>query len=79
MLIDGRIVAIPDDQQSKAREQLALPSDFFLMEATQLLQHDTGNGVVQIQLPPGLFVVAFENLYGQRRYGVVEMKDAMEI
>lgn len=79
MLIDGRIIAIPDDQQAKAREQLALPSDFFLMEATQLLQHDTGNGVVQIPLPPGLFVVAFENLYGQRRYGVVEIRGIQEI
>ena len=45
------------------------------VEATRVLQHETGNGVVQIPLPPGLFVVAFENLTGQRRYGVVMMEE----
>ncbi len=75
MLIDGQLIAVPEAQQRQAREQLDLPSDFALVEATRVLQHDTGNGVVQIPLPPGLFVVAFENLTGQRRYGVVMMEE----
>lgn len=75
MLIDGQLIAVPEARQRKAREQLDLPSDFPLVEATRVLQHDTGNGVVQIPLPPGLFVVAFENLTGQRRYGVVMMEE----
>ncbi len=75
MLIDGQLIAVPEARQRKAREQLDLPSDFSLVEATRVLQHDTGNGVVQIPLPPGLFVVAFENLTGQRRYGVVMMEE----
>lgn len=74
MLIDGQLIAVPEARQRKAREQLDLPSDFALVEATRVLQHDTGNGVVQIPLPPGLFVVAFENLTGQRRYGVVALE-----
>ena len=73
MLIDGQLVAIPEAQQRKARQQLDLPSDFYLVEATRLLQHDTGNGVVRITLPGGLLVAAFENLYGHRRYGVVNV------
>ncbi len=73
MLIDGQLIAVPEARQRKAREQLDLPSDFALVEATRVLQHDTGNGVVQIPLPPG--VVAFENLTGQRRYGVVMMEE----
>ncbi len=75
MLIDGQLIAVPEARQRKAREQLDLPSDFDLVEATRVLQHETGNGVVQIPLPPGLFVVAFENLTGQRRYGVVMMEE----
>jgi len=75
MLIDGQLIAVPEAQQRKAREQLDLPSDFDLVEATRVLQHETGNGVVQIPLPSGLFVVAFENLTGQRRYGVVMMEE----
>lgn len=75
MLIDGQLIAVPEAQQRKAREQLDLPSDFDLVEATRLLHHETGNAVVQIPLPPGLFVVAFENLTGQRRYGVVMMEE----
>ncbi len=75
MLIDGQLIAVPEARQRKAREQLDLPSDFDLVEATRVLQHETGNGVVQIPLPPGLFVVAFENLTGQRRYGVVMIEE----
>ena len=74
MLIDGQLIAVPEAQQRQAREQLDLPSSFALVEATQLLQHETGNGVVQIPLPPGLFVGAFEDLSGQRRYGVVTLE-----
>lgn len=74
MLIDGQLIAVPEAQQRQAREQMALPSAFDLVEATRVLQHDTGNGVVQIPLPPGLFVAAFEDLSGQRRYGVVTLE-----
>ncbi|UIP32560.1 hypothetical protein [Stutzerimonas kunmingensis] len=74
MLIDGQLIAVPEAQQRQAREQLDLPSGFALVEATQLLQHETGNGVVQIPLPAGLFVAAFEDLNGQRRYGVVTLE-----
>ncbi len=49
MLIDGQLIAVPEAQQRKAREQLDLPSDFDLVEATRLLQHETGNGVVMME------------------------------
>ncbi|MFY0730560.1 hypothetical protein [Pseudomonas sp. NFX15] len=73
MLIDGRIIAISDEQARSGREQLELPADFFLVEATQLLHHNTGSGWVQIPLPRGFLVAAYENLNGHRRYGVVDI------
>ncbi|MGH8386551.1 MAG: hypothetical protein ACRESJ_13805 [Pseudomonas sp.] len=73
MLIDGRIIAISDEQAWSGREQLELPTDFFLVEATQLLHHHTGSGWVQIPLPQGLLVAAYENPQGHRRYGVVDI------
>lgn len=73
MLIDGRIIAISDEQDRSGREQLELPNDFFLVEATQLLHHNTGSGWVQIPLPRGFLVAAYENSHGHRRYGVVDI------
>lgn len=73
MYIDGQFIAISDEQSQCARQQLALPADFHLVEATRLLQHDTGNGVVQIPLPGGHVVAAFESRDGRRRYGVVTL------
>ncbi len=74
MLIDGQMIAVNDDQERGAREQMGLPSGFFLAEATCLLMHDTGNGQVQIPLPPGYVVAAFESAEGKRRYGVVKIE-----
>lgn len=73
MLIDGQFIVIRDEQYHDARKQLELPTDFILVEATGFLHHDTGNGVVIISLPQGLFVGAFENRSGLRRYGVVRI------
>lgn len=71
VLIDGRPMALSDDLHTSALSQLELSSDFVLVEATAVLQHETGNGTVEIPLPFGLVVAAFENRSGQRRYGVV--------
>ncbi|MFJ2365913.1 hypothetical protein ACIPIN_19775 [Pseudomonas sp. NPDC087697] len=73
MIIDRQFIAVSDDQQRQARQQLELPTDFHLVEATRLLYHNTGNGLVQIPLPGGQLVAAFENSNGQRRYGVVKI------
>ncbi|WP_052107434.1 hypothetical protein [Pseudomonas chlororaphis] len=73
MLIDGQLIAIDDAQYESARQQLGLPAGYMLVEATQLLMHQTGNGLVQIPLPPGYFVGAFESTTGHRQYGVVQL------
>lgn len=73
MLIDRQFIAVSDDQEQKARQQLELPTDFHLVEATRLLQHETGNGLVQIPLPDGQVVAAFETADGRRRYGVIKI------
>jgi hypothetical protein len=73
VLIDGRAVTLNDDQHERALKQLDLPTDFVLVDATGLLQHDTGNGIVQIPMPSGLFVAVFEDRSGRRRYGVVSI------
>ncbi|NBF12902.1 hypothetical protein [Pseudomonas sp. Fl4BN1] len=73
MLIDGQIIAINDTQYDLARQQMGLPSGYTLVQATGLLIHDTGNGLVQIRLPAGLVVGEFENLDGHRCYGVVSL------
>lgn len=73
MLIDGQIIAINDTQYDRARQQMGLPSGYMLVQATGLLIHDTGNGLVQIRLPAGLVVGEFENLDGHRCYGVVSL------
>lgn len=77
MLIDRQFIVISDDQEQQARQQLELPSDFHLVEATRLLQHDTGNGLVQIPLPGGQLVAAFESKDGRRRYGVIKIESLM--
>lgn len=73
MLIDGRLVALCEQDVGHARQQLGLPVDFFLVEATQNLYHDTGNGLTIIPLPADTFVMAFENASGQRKYGAVKL------
>jgi len=73
MLIDGQLIAISDEQAQAGREQLELPTGFFLVEATRLLHHNTGSGWVQIPLPRGFLVAAYENTQGHRRYGVVDI------
>lgn len=73
VMIDGRTVILSDDQHDQLLRQLELPSDFVLVNATGVLQHDTGTGVVHIPLPVGLVVAAFENRSGQRRFGVVTL------
>ncbi|ORL64403.1 hypothetical protein [Pseudomonas putida] len=73
MLIDGNLVAVTEIEIEEARRQLALPSDFFLMQATQQLYHNPGDGMVVIPMPPDMFVVGFENTAGDRRFGVVKI------
>lgn len=73
MYIDGQFIAISDEQSQLARQQLNLPTDFHLVEATRILLHDTCNGVVRIPLPNGQVVAAFENQDGRRQYGVVTL------
>lgn len=73
VVIDGKAVALTDKQHDHTLKQLGLPTDFMLVDATALLLHDTGNGTVEIPLPVGLVVAAFENQTGQRRYGVVTL------
>lgn len=73
MLIDGRLVALCEKDVGRARQQLSLPVDFFLVEITQRLYHDPGDGMVIIPLPPDIFVVAFENNIGDRKYGAVKL------
>lgn len=73
MLIDDQIIAINDAQYDSARQQMGLPSGYTLVQATGLLMHNTGNGLVQIRLPAGLVVGEFENLDGHRCYGVVSL------
>ncbi|SDZ44948.1 hypothetical protein SAMN03159453_03879 [Pseudomonas sp. NFIX28] len=71
MLIDGRLITINATQQQSARRQLELPCDYMLVAATGLLVHDTGNACIQIPLPTGYVVGAFENTRGHRCFGVI--------
>ncbi|MBP2273732.1 hypothetical protein J3A98_004425 [Pseudomonas sp. BP6] len=73
MLIDGRLVALCERDVGLARQQLELTSEWLMVELTQRLYHETGNGTVIIPLPPEIFVAAFENAFGDRKYGVVRM------
>lgn len=73
MYIDHQFIAISDEQSLHACQQLDLPADFRLVDATRVLQHDTGNGVVRIPLPGGQVVAAFESPDGRRRYGVITL------
>lgn len=75
MFIDGRMIAISENQYESARLQLELPSDHVMVEATSFLHHDTGNGRVTIPLPKDYLVAAFEGRNGARSYGVVLIKD----
>ncbi|MDP9783487.1 hypothetical protein [Pseudomonas fluorescens] len=74
MLIDGQLVTIDEAQYESARQQLGLPAGYKLVEATGLLVHQTGNGQVQIPLPTGYVVGAFEDVRGYRQYGVVQLE-----
>lgn len=73
MLIDGHLVAVTEIEMDEARRQLALPDEFFLVQATQRLYHDPGDGVVMIPMPSDMLVVKFENYTGERRFGVVRI------
>ena len=73
MLIDGQCIAISEEQALAGREQLELPTEFFLVEATQQLHHNTGTGWIRIPLPRGFLVAAYENRQGHRRYGVINI------
>lgn len=73
--IDGQLIVITQEQHQQARNQLELPTDFHLVEATRVLQHHDGNAVVRIPLPHDQIVAAFDSLDGRRRYGVVHLHD----
>jgi hypothetical protein len=73
MLIDGNQVLVTEIEIDEARRQLALPDDFFLMQATQRLYHDPGDGTVMIPLPADMLVVNFEDSAGNRKFGVVRI------
>lgn len=74
MMIDGTPVGVTEEHVHSARGQLGLSSDFRLIDATQWLHFDTGNGLVTFPLPHGYFVAVFESQGGRREYGVVGMK-----
>ncbi|MBK0058246.1 hypothetical protein IAE40_06345 [Pseudomonas sp. S44] len=73
MLIDGNLVAVTDIEIEEARRQLALPTDFLLVQATQQLYHNPGNGMIVITMPADMFVVGFENRSGELKFGVVQI------
>lgn len=73
MLIDGSLVAVTEIEIEEARRQLALPSDFFLTQATQQLHHNPGDGMLVIPMPSDMFVVGFENTAGEQKFGVVRI------
>ncbi len=73
MLIDGHLIAVSCIETDEARRQLGLQDGYFLVQATQKLYHDPGDGVVVIPMPLDMFVVGFENTAGDRTYGVVRI------
>lgn len=77
MLIDGHLVAVTCKESDEARRQLGLDDEFFLVQATQKLYHDPGDGLVIIPMPADMFVVGFENTAGDRTYGVVRINSLM--
>lgn len=77
MVIDSTERLIEDQDIVKARDQLGLPSDFHLVNATRWLQVDMGNGLVQIPLPNDLYVAVFEADSGRREYGVVTLSSTV--
>lgn len=73
MLIDGNLVAVTCIEADEARRQLGLNDDYLLIEATQRLYHDPGDGMVVIPMPSDMFVVGFDGPAGDRAYGVVKI------
>lgn len=73
MLIDGNLVAVTEIEADEARRQLGLGDGYHLVQATQRLYHDPGNGMLVIPLPADLFVVGFEDPAGEQRFGVVRI------
>ncbi|AXO90243.1 hypothetical protein DZC75_20420 [Pseudomonas parafulva] len=73
MLIDGNLVPVTEIEIEEARRQLALPADFLLVQATQQLYHNSGNGMIVIRMPADMFVVGFESRSGNSKFGVVQI------
>lgn len=73
MLIDGTLVAVTDIETDEARRQLNLGDSYHMVQATQRLYHDPGNGMRVIPLPSDMFVVGFEDGMGDQRFGVVRI------
>lgn len=73
MLIDGTLVAVTDIEVDEARRQLNLGDSYRLVQATQRLYHDPGDGMLVIPLPTDMFVVGFEDAMGEQRFGVVRI------
>ena len=53
------------------RQGLAVGSAFQLIEATKVLDLYTNLGVVQVQLPPGEYLVGMRDPGGCQRFGVI--------
>ena len=73
-MLNGHDVRVCEARLRQARAQLAVPANFDMVEATQVVELYTSFGVVQLLLPAGEFIVGMEDPAGVRRFGVVRFE-----
>jgi len=73
-MLNGHDVRVCEARLRQARAQLAVPANFVMVEATQVVELYTSFGVVQLPLPAGEFIVGMEDPAGVRRFGVVRFE-----
>lgn len=73
-MLNGHDVRVCEARLRQARAQLAVPSTFDMVEATQVVELYTSFGVVQVPLPAGEFIVGMKDPAGARRFGVVRFE-----
>lgn len=73
-MLNGHDVRVCEARLRQARAQLAVPANFDMVEATQVVELYTSFGVVQLPLPAGEFIVGMEDPAGVRRFGVVRFE-----
>ncbi|MGN7840796.1 hypothetical protein ACTJJX_02500 [Pseudomonas sp. 22490] len=74
LMLNGHDVRVCEARLRQVRAQLAVPSTFDMVEATQVVELYTSFGVVQVPLPAGEFIVGMEDPAGVRRFGVVRFE-----